>query len=171
MEDLSLYKKAYELAPRCPLWAELAGAVDKDVNKTLQVLRSIVDKNPDAFSLKEKIGSILYSEGFYREFDSFAEKHLTEEDTGNMPYFLYLRGRLFTGRNWTGEGVELIRKASAMYPRYLTLLKTAASRAINDTEEAEYVAKVLALDATDIWALDRTAEMAWAKGDHKTALN
>ncbi len=170
MEDLRLYRKAYERAPKCPLWAELAGAVDKDVNKTLQVLQDIVDRNPDAFSLKEKIGSILYSEGFYRKFDSMTEQYFEESDEGSMPYLLYLRGRLFTGRNWTAEGLDLIRKAVGIYPRYKILLKTAASRAVNKQEELSYLMKVLELDATDIWALDRLAETAWEKGDSKTAL-
>lgn len=167
-QDLKLYEKALTKAPLCPLWGELAGSVNDDINRTLQVLRDLTEKNPGAVSLKEKMCSILFSRGFNRAFEDrlgwFAA--VPEERLG---YIHYMRASLYRARGWRAEAARYFRKSAEHLPHFRNAYIASARIARSLDEKVKCFESLLAYDRTDAYAHESLGFLAHHREDIASA--
>lgn len=167
-QDLKLFAQALEKAPLCPLWGELAGAVDDNFNRTLQTMEGMLQRNPDAVSIREKICSTLYSHGFRRACEK-RFKQFADVPADRLGYVYYLRGRLYRGRGWGIEAHTYFTQAAEQLPRFLNSYK-AAAHITGDRKESEMILEtLLTRDCTDAYAHEQLALSAHKQGRFKQA--
>jgi len=166
---LKLYEEAHRKAPACPLWTELAGAVDDDVNKTIQALEESVRRNPSAVSMKESVLLLLFSRSFFRRFEQRLD-WIAAEPPERTPFVRYMQGVLYLRRGWEAEARLLLEEGIRYMPWYAEVYRARERAAEGEEDSVRWLERLLEVDHTDVYALEKLAGIAHRRQRTKKAL-
>lgn len=127
-----LFEKSVSLCENCPLFLELCSLVQKDANKSKELLEKAIQINPQETAAKELLAEREYYGGFTRKAEKLCREILQNQKSFQAHNTL---ANIYKDKNWPEDAYQQYKAASSLAPRRIILYRNIAETSLSEKQK------------------------------------